>query len=310
MRARAIVRCGYFLFAGVFYLAAIIIFAPAKAIELSCGSVTREAKSADIFIAENIAKAYVANKKYDVSGRIFFASKQAIAKAVIQTEMMISRSFMCWNNFGHCQVCVQTSRVDLVWESICREKTAINIIYCCWSPPIIVNMKSDGVSEFNLIYKISSCPDSTICDFRDKIWSFGHQERLFRNVRTCHGGFRDFIGDSNRIFHFAGLNECRDKQSNGGENQSDGCGEESFGEKREFTGISNNIGVRLLLIPFQLRYSLAFFCFFGSLGIGLWGWCNFYNERRFFGASLIFVAFFLGNCGFWLLYPHLLGAPL
>src|ERR1700730_13530043 len=129
MWARAIKRCGpHFLFAGVFYLAAIIILAPAKAIEFSCGSITREAKSANVFIAENIAKAYVANKKYDVSIRIFFASKQAIAKAVIQAEIMISRSFMCGNNFGHCQVRVQTCRINLVWKSICREKTTINIV--------------------------------------------------------------------------------------------------------------------------------------------------------------------------------------
>jgi len=28
------------------------------------------------------------------------------------------------------------------------------------------------------------------------------------------------------------------------------------------------------------------------------------------GTSLLFAAFWLGNCEFWLLYPHLLGAPL
>jgi hypothetical protein len=103
MGARSTWGCApYFLFAGVLYFAAIIISVPANAIEFPGGSVTCEAKSADVFTPENIAKSYVANKKYDISVRIFFASKQAIAKTVIQTEIIISRSFMCWNNFSLC----------------------------------------------------------------------------------------------------------------------------------------------------------------------------------------------------------------
>jgi hypothetical protein len=63
MRARATGRWPYFLFAGIFYLAAIIIFTSAEAIEFSRSSITREAKSADVFITENITKSYMADKK-------------------------------------------------------------------------------------------------------------------------------------------------------------------------------------------------------------------------------------------------------
>ncbi len=300
MRARATGRYGpYFLYASIFYLAAIIILAPTKAIEFPGGSITRETKSADVFIAENIAKAYVANKKYDVSGRIFFASKQAIAKAVIQTEIIISRSFMRGNNFSLCQGCVQTSRVDLVWESIRREETTINIVYCCWSPPIIVNMKSDGVAEINLIYRVCTCPYSTICDFRDKIRSFGHQERLFCNVRTFHGGFRDFIGDGNRFFHLAVLNECRDQQSNGGDTQNGSCVKKTLSEKGKLPSVFGELGV-------CFRFIAPLLSFLGALGVCFWGWYNIYNDRWLLGLGLLLAAFGFGNLGWWLLYPRLI----
>ena len=299
MRARA-ARCWpSVLFASGFYLAAIIILAPSKAIEFPGNSITREAKSANIFIAENIAKAYVANKKYDVSVRIFFASKQVIAEAVIQAEIIISRSFMCWNNISLCQVCVQASRVDLIWESICREKTTINIVYCCWSPTIIVNMKSDGVAEINLIYRVCTCPHSTSCDFRDKVGSFGHQERLFCNVRAFYSGSRDFIRNSNGIFHLAGLNECRDQQSNGGDTQNGSCVKKTLSEKGKLPSVFGKLGV-------CFRFIAPFLSLFGALGVCFWGWCNIYDDRRLLGLGLLLAAFGFGNLGWWLLYPRLI----
>jgi hypothetical protein len=100
------------------------------------------------------------------------------------------------------------------------------------------------------------------------------------------------------------------EQSNGSNKQGDSCEKEAFGEKGKLLSIFDDIGVRLLLIPVSLRNSLAFLSFFGAFLVCLLGWHHLYDERRLRGSALLFGAFWLGNCGFWLLFPRLLGEPL
>ena len=176
-----------------------------------------------------------------------------------------------------------------------------------WRSPIII--KSDGDKwvfwkltwrGVNASYRINnevSCCNNWQFDFYDGFC-----------LKHCSLGSRFRSGG--RGFHVAGLEERGNAKGKSSNNQSGGCDKEALCEPSEFASKFNELGVRLLFLPLRIRYSFAFFCFFNSLLIGLWGWGNFYNERRLFGASLVFVTFFLCNCGFWLLYPHLLGAPL
>jgi len=113
----------------------------------------------------------------------------------------------------------------------------------------------------------------------------------------------------NGCFRIARLEEGRYAKTQGSDNQRGSSVEQPAGEEGEFGGIFNKIGVRFLLLPLRMRYALSLSSFIFALCIGLWGWINFYNERRLLGTSLIFGVYGLGCCGFWLLYPHLLGAP-
>jgi hypothetical protein len=166
------------------------------------------------------------------------------------------------------------------------------------------------VAELNMRFRLELVGFAEFRRAYDDKWKISCEKTLFCDVGGFLSCFSSGVRNSNRGLHVARLAEGGNKQANGSQNLSDGCAKEPLGEKCKLPGVPDSIGIRLFLLPFRLRYSLAFFCFFSSLVISLWDWCNFYNERRLFGASLVFVAFCLGNCGFWLLYPHLLGAPL
>jgi hypothetical protein len=108
-----------------------------------------------------------------------------------------------------------------------------------------------------------------------------------------------FVGDGDRPPHIAGLNECRDQQSNGGDTQNGSRVKKTLGEKCQLPSVFGELGVCFIFIA-------PFLSFLGALGVCFWGWCNIYNDRWLLGLGLLLVAFGFGNLGWWLLYPRLI----
>jgi hypothetical protein len=131
--------------------------------------------------------------------------------------------------------------------------------------------------------------------------------------KVSQGTFGDIGGAFGSIdsrFSVARLDEGKSKQPEGGEHQATSRIEKPLGEVGKLSGIFDELGVRLVLIPLRLRLALAFSGFLGTFVIGFWGWYCFYDQRRLLGAALIICAFGLYICGGWLFDPHLIGAPL
>jgi hypothetical protein len=107
------------------------------------------------------------------------------------------------------------------------------------------------------------------CEVDFQLRALCGEELLIGKGDRVVGGIRGLFGRRNGPFRISGLDDSSDQQADGGKKQSDGCDKEPFSEECKFAGKFNELGIRLLLLPVRIRYSVAFFSFISAFIICL-----------------------------------------